>query len=97
VVLAGHASASDQASINRATFEGQWPFTVDSGVVRCTQVESVIFIHDRKSYALNGLARSDGIYKDVREIWADNPAEGAQAGQKIDLSPVIRLGLSLCD
>lgn len=92
------ALAGGSKDIHRDQFGDAWPFTIEAGKVRCTQVSSVIFVTpERKGYALNGSAKADGIYRDVREIWRDNPNAGKYGAQKMDLSPIITLGLSLCD
>lgn len=78
-----------------------WPFTLDTGLLKCegTETTSVIVIFgadDGTIYAVNGSARSvmeQRGWHDVQEIWLDNPVI---PGTKVDLGKIIDLGLSLC-
>lgn len=66
---------------------GEWPVTVDNGVLRC-EADAVYFrAPDGTEYAINGFAKglSDG--PDIEAIW-DKQAGG--------MSEFIRRGLNLC-
>tara|TARA_R110000772_G_scaffold267274_1_gene390884 strand:- start:895 stop:1083 length:189 start_codon:yes stop_codon:yes gene_type:complete len=56
-----------------------------------------LFVVGRKMYAVNGLAISEGVYANVRDIWRDNPNRGSYGPVKVSIAPIIDLGLSLCD
>ncbi len=78
--------------ISRQTFDGVWPLTVEFGTLRCERAFSVVFrAPDGTDYAVNGLAASD--YPEIRPIWADDPSI---PGSKINIGPLIDLGLTLC-
>lgn len=93
--------------ISREQFGEQWPFTVESGVLGCGAVESspgvgkVVFEADGSGgtfYAINGIAKGfadEQGWHQLEEIWADNPAT-AKYGGKVNIQPMIALGLSIC-
>ena len=74
---------------------GKWPLTVSDGVLACDGADGVgevtLKAPDGTVYAVNGSAGSAGA-KDIGPIWAS-----AGAGLKKDISPLIQLGLALCD
>jgi len=78
----------------------RWPLTVPAGQLRCDssgpRTGQVVFVVNSATDAINGFARSQIKAKGWREvdpIWRDNPAI---PGSKIDISPLIERGLSLC-
>ena len=95
----GGSDQSDQSeTISRDSFKGTWPFTVESGTLRCDGSDgfgSVTFETNGTVYAINGVAegRRDG--KDVRPIWKDNPDRSA-GGPKVYIGDVTDAGLALC-
>jgi len=73
-----------------------WPFTVPSGSVELIGGYSVVFHYEGKVYAINGTARTGMERKGYLDImgssmWRDQPSGYG----KIDISPIINLGLSL--
>ncbi|MGW6932820.1 DUF2511 domain-containing protein [Lentzea sp. NPDC054927] len=78
--------------IRREDFGEKWPLTVDAGVVRC-QNGAVTFTSNGSNYDVNGTAMTKNRGKKIDEIWADDPKN---AGLKINISPIIELGLKLC-
>ena len=91
------ASAGGRQEVKREDFGDAWPFTVNQGAVVCRGSGSVLFVTDRKIYAINGLAKSDGVYEDVREIWRDNASTKKYGPPKVSIDPIITIGLSLCN
>ena len=81
-----------EKSVSKNEFGDSWPLTVDSGVVECLAGSAVVFKHDGITYQLNGQASNMG-YTKIDPIWKDNPA---LAGTKINIAPLIKLGLGLC-
>jgi len=93
--------------VSKIQFRERWPLTVNSGTISCDPVPPVpempnirfiTFTSNGRTYALNGIAM--GYEKrrgwlDIRTIWKDDP-NPAIPGQKIDISPLINLGLPLC-
>lgn len=74
---------SNERPIYRKSFPGRWPFTVDSGVVKCVQYEApginpammrgIVFEANGIIYSVNGTAKSRSKefgYHPVQEIWA---------------------------
>ena len=72
----------------------EWPFTVSSGVLECRHYLEVVISADGNTYALNGTAMGKRDYKELEEIWAENPE---YPGSKKSVSDVIRRGLDLCE
>lgn len=68
-----------------------WPFTVSSGELKCDR-NAVVFIARGQTYAVNGIATSMG-HANIRPIWRNNE-DGP--GPKINIGPVLTLGLTLC-
>lgn len=83
-------------SVHQDDYGDAWPFTVESGVIRCLTGERVVFESGGVTYAINGLARGameQQGWSDVGEIWRDNPEGPAP---KVSLDGMISLGLGLC-
>lgn len=89
-------AATPVGFITRDTLK-PWPFTVDAGMVLCTEERHILFVAGGVRYALNGTAKdamaAGAAYQDVSTIWADDPQN---AGAKIDLQPVINIGQEIC-
>lgn len=83
---------AEKAEISKSTFNGTWPFTVESGVLECKNKYFAIFTSGGVSYGLNGAATSHG-YKPIDPIWAPNPDI---PGLKANVGPIINQALSLC-
>ncbi|MFG3228126.1 DUF2511 domain-containing protein [Kitasatospora sp. NPDC048194] len=69
-----------------------WPFTVESGTLRCRPGQAVTFEAGGTEYGLNGAAQVR--YVKPQSIWADDPTLGN--GLKVNLSSVVKTGLALC-
>lgn len=84
--------------IARDAFAGEWPFTVDSGTLRCEPITdelgAVTFDTGGETYAVNGTAKSRGDGASLDDIWA--ASEDGDGLQK-DMTDVIDAGLALCD
>jgi len=81
--------------VSKDKYGDQWPFTVDFGILACRRWNAVIFrTEDHQVYALNGKAIAMKKYKDVRQIWKDNPNI---PGAKVSLSRLIQEVLELCE
>jgi hypothetical protein len=82
-----------------AEYGNKWAFTVDNGELDCIpnvpgeRSGDVILKTDQGTYAINGSAMGKGIYKDLEEIWRDDPNN---PGAKISVSDVIDSGLDIC-
>jgi hypothetical protein len=93
-LLASACTDEDGTRISRDSFEGEWPFTVDEGVLSCEGAGAVTFSAEGSTYAVNGTAMGTTDYPDVDAIWADDPAG---PGPKIWIGDVIDQGLELCE
>ncbi len=93
-LLTTACTGEDGTRISRDSFEGEWPFTVDEGVLNCEGAGAVTFSAEGTTYAVNGTAMGTSDYPDVDVIWADDP-EGP--GPKIWIGDVIDQGLDLCE
>lgn len=102
------AYANDKI-VTRADYGAEWPFTVDKGILRCSDNE-VTFSTGGTEYAVNGSAKSAG-YSPMDSIWQPNIEliqEMADATKitleeamgeftlKISVGPMIKSGLELC-
>ena len=106
-VISGAQSVNASSeNIAAKDYGNQWPFTVTGGKLVCTQPGAVTLVANGKSYAVNGLAKSDNRNVDIAEIWkADSESDHAKymlkKGRpdlvpKISIAPVIERGLQLC-
>ncbi|WP_235683318.1 DUF2511 domain-containing protein [Mycolicibacterium fluoranthenivorans] len=83
--------------VERETWtDGPWPFTVDSATLFCTSGaggDRLTVVANREMYALNGTAKSSGLYPPFDAIWAD---DSNADGLKVNIGPMIDHGLALC-
>jgi hypothetical protein len=97
VLNRGTAQADRQPGVpvGRADF-AEWPFSVDTGTLRCEEGGAVIFESGGVSYFLNGPAREAG-YTMPWAIWedSDDPAEAA-VGMKKSSVELLDRGEALC-
>ena len=95
-VIAG-APTSGPLQVSRAAFVGSgrdWPLTVESGVLACEGVSSVVLTADGGGrYAVNGTAETHTSWPSIEALYADAPG---QPGLKVDLGDLIQAGLALC-
>lgn len=92
VVTTSHVSTRAPGEVRRDDFGEKWPLTVDAGIVRCNN-GAVTFAAGGVSYDVNGTAMTRNRGRKIDEIWAANPTV---SGLKIDISPILDLGLKLC-
>lgn len=90
------ASSARQKVIRQSDYGDKWAFTVSNGILSCVnpgdKYPAITFTTDNKTYAINGIAKGLG-YPDIDPIWKDNPNT---SGLKVNISPFIQRGLSLC-
>lgn len=58
--------------LTKEQYGDKWPLTVSSGHVECKN-NAVIFHSNGKTYAVNGVAKTQG-YSEINAIWEDAPA-----------------------
>lgn len=88
-------AVANSTPVSRVAMQGQWPFSIDAGVLSCDRGAVTLKVGD-VVYAINGTAKTLGIklgWRDTRHIWKNNPAV---PGTKMDMGPVINKGLLLC-
>ncbi len=91
----GYCVAHDNSMlVNGTCFTGDWPLSIEEGTLWCYPAFAVTIMAGGTEYALNGLARGRGEWAEVDPIWVDNPDI---EGFKIDIGPLIDLGLTLCE
>ncbi|MFB7474574.1 DUF2511 domain-containing protein [Kitasatospora sp. NPDC056184] len=88
---AAAAGSAHSRTVSRTSLT-PWPFTVESGLLRCRPGQQVTFEAGGVEYGVNGLAQSK--YPKPLPIWADDPNLGY--GLKVDISAVIEAGRALC-
>lgn len=74
-------------------FGQDWPLTVPYGVVTCEDDAVIFAAPDGARYAVNGTALTFTDLPKINPIWKPDPDV---KGLKIDISPVIDRGLTLC-
>ncbi len=78
--------------VSRDTFNGEWPLTIERGVLSCQPFnEIVIQAPDGGVHALNGAARGS------ESAWIDGYDILAPDALPADLGGLIAHGLALCD
>jgi hypothetical protein len=87
------APAASSRHVSRTSFTGTWPFTVDAGVLGCTQPQSVTFTVAGRAYGLNASALDTGSAP-ADPIRAGDPK---RPGRKKSLADVVAQGLTLCN
>ena len=105
----GFAASSDvirvnEVEISEIDFDGIWPFTVSSGLLRCTltnhvyATHRVTFLVDGVEYAVNGTAGLGGRHLDIGPIWMIDPTHPVPGVEvRVSLASVLLFGLGLCD
>jgi hypothetical protein len=91
VLILFSCSNSNEIEILKETFEGDWPFTVESGTLGCDK-SMIYFTTNGKTYGINGISKKT--YPEPDEIWADNPDI---PGLKISIGDVVNKGMELCE
>ena len=104
LILAGCSIEGYPAKVTQAEYGEQWPFTVAEGTIDCNPSvdnsgRDVVLRVGEDVYAVNGKARGTaqktGLYKDLAEIWRDQPANN---GGKVAIpDKLIQQGLKICD
>lgn len=95
------ALANDPGLMVSTNYGSKWPLTVPYAVVHCENITinsrklQIVTLDDPNgvTYSANGTARAHTDHSNLEAIWAANPTIPES---KIDISPVIGLGLSLC-
>lgn len=90
VLIAGCKSKS--VEISRDQYGNRWPFSVDSGKIKCID-GSVVFEANSYEYGVNGTSKMRG-YNKIEDIWLDDPN---LPGTGMDIGFVLEIGNNLCD
>ena len=82
-------------------FGAEWPFTVDSGTVKCEEPGALIFVSNEgdRHYSLNGTAKAQIGYpypNEVKDIWKFDPTMPAKYKLRISLLPIMDYARTLC-
>lgn len=103
--LLAPATAAD-GWMRKAKTVARWPFSVDFGWVECRPVAhqgiaeptpEVVFHAGGRTYGVNGFANGTKTYDDLGRILLDDPSSPPKGKPfKMDVSEVIKVGLSLC-
>lgn len=87
--------------VNRAMWSGEWPLTIDGGVLQLRTGNRVVLVTKKEVYGVNGPAKAERHfildkprYVPIDEVWRDDPRV---PGLKISLTPLILMGLALGD
>jgi Protein of unknown function (DUF2511)/PASTA domain len=95
------AVAKNPGLLVSTDFGEKWPLTVPYAVLHCKNITAggmklqvvTLDTPNSNTYAVNGTAKSHTNYPSAEAVWAADPKV---AGLRIDISPVIDAGLSLC-
>lgn len=85
--------------VSRSAYGDAWPFTVDSGELRCEGAlgtRTAVFVADGRTYALTARTQAQRLGEDIAPIWAELEFDAAPEARK-DLQPIIDRALALCD
>jgi hypothetical protein len=69
-----------------------WPLTVEDGTIICNGT-AILLRTNQGLYAVNGIARGQGKWKDIRSITKPDPKVD---GLIMNVQPIIDRGLELC-
>ncbi len=92
---------SNGIKTTRSEYGDKWPFTVEEGVLSCTdtgrtvgttRMLEVTFTANGVTYGLNGTAKQNSRYSNVEAIWANDPS---LPGTRKNITPIIDRGLAL--
>lgn len=72
-------------TIKKAQFGDKWPFVPDELIIEVLGT-CVIAIHEKKKYALNGMAQNHRLGEDLGPIWLPHPEQNPPA--KASLFPI---------
>lgn len=78
--------------VTHAAMGDAWPLTVEEGTIIC-QGASILLRTNRGLFAVNGTARGQHKWHDIREITKPDPKN---AGLLMDVQPIIDRGLRVC-
>lgn len=92
--------ADNERAVSRDTYEGDWPFTADSGTLGCID-KAAYFDAGNETYALSGFSRAYSDNKGLgwipvtpeQPFWLDNPDI---EGTKISVGNMTSDALKLC-
>jgi hypothetical protein len=100
LILGTTTASAAQKAVKESDFGDKWPLTVSEGVVRCYndhKLQVVTFETSGQVYAVNGTAMSKGLPR-IHEIWRPDPRpEFAKMGLRVNIGPILDLGLELCE
>ena len=86
------ALAGCDNEISEDSFEGKWPFTVSSGILKCEN-RLVIFSAGGVDYGINGSAKNAG-YPEPHPIWKES--DDSSVWPSVPMGDILRAGLKLC-
>lgn len=93
VTLLPGCSGSGPKSVSSEEYGEDWPLEVDGGTLHC-EADAVTFTGpDGSTYAVNGVAMSRDLGRNIQDIQAPNPGG---PGTLKDTGPLIEDGLALC-
>ncbi len=99
LVLAGCSTGNEPTKVTQSEYGDRWPFTVPEGTIDCVSRADVVLKVGEDVYAINGTARgkakAGGPYKDLAEIWRNQPA-GAE-GKIAMPDDLVQKGLKICE
>lgn len=90
------AKAGMPGYVSRATLGDDWPLSIEEGILTCSAQREILLTTSQGTYAVNGTARGrmeENRWKDINEV----TVEGSAPGLIKDLSPLLDVGLALCN
>lgn len=78
--------------VSHAEFGDAWPLEVEDGTIFCDGA-SILLRTNRGLYAVNGTARGQHRWKDIKDITRPDPHT---AGLLMDVQPIVDRGLKYC-
>ena len=88
-IACADASSDGSIEIAKSQYGAEWPFTVESGRLRCDPGSHVVFVSNQSVYAINGSAKGAAAkngYRNVDAIWALQKPEPPKRVASLPLS-----------
>jgi uncharacterized protein DUF2511 len=85
-------TAAPKGYVSHAEMGDAWPLTVEDGTIICSGT-AILLRTNRGLFAVNGAARAQRKWKDIRDITKPDPQV---SGLIMSVQPIIDRGLSVC-
>jgi|SRR5665811_1269652 len=88
-----NAIEANPGEVSRSEYGKDWPLKVSHGILRCDDEAVTFLAPDGTEYGVNGTALTQG-FPEIDPIWQNSPDPYVP---KVNIGPIIDLGLELCE